>query len=139
MYYQFTPGGEPKAPVRAYHGDAGWDLFLSRECVAVAGKVTDCATNIRIALPEGFWGRIVGRSSTFRKSGVLVVEGIIDQGYRGELFIGVYNPTKDNILFPKHTRLAQIILHELIQVPWSEVADLPESERGSKGFGSSGR
>ena len=141
IYFQLLPGeGSPRVPTKAYPGDTGWDLYVSRDVVIPARSFTDIPTNIAIAMPEGLWGRITGRSSTLRKYGLLVNEGIIDNGYRGELFIGVFNLTNHDRFIPAGTRLAQLIFHWLIEdLQWELTVVLPPSQRQDKGFGSSGQ
>jgi dUTP pyrophosphatase len=138
VLFTILPGGLAQMPKRAYEGDAGFDLFCSRTTLIPPGGFRDIPHDIAISLPTGYWGRITGRSSTFRKHLLHVVEGVIDNGYRGPLFSGVWN-TKDTI----HTvavgdRVGQIIIQRIEAPEWIEVAELPESERGEKGFGSSG-
>jgi len=140
VYFQLLLGeGSPRAPTKAYLGDTGWDLYVSRDVVIPACSFTDIHTDIAIAMPEGLWGRITGRSSTLRKYGLLVNEGIIDNGYRGELFIGVFNLTDHDRFIPAGTRLAQLIFHRLIEdLQWEPTMVLPPSQRQDRGFGSSG-
>ena len=141
VYFQLLPGeGNPRVPTKAYPGDTGWDLYVSRDVVIPARSFTDIPTNIAIAMPEGLWGRITGRSSTLRKYGLLVNEGIVDNGYRGELFIGVFNLTNHDRFIPAGTRLAQLIFHRLIEdLQWEPTMVLPPSQRQDRGFGSSGQ
>lgn len=141
VYFQLLPGeGSPRVPTKAYPGDTGWDLYVSRDVVIPARSFIDIPTNIAIAMPEGLWGRITGRSSTLRKYGLLVNEGIIDNGYRGELFIGVFNLTDHDRFIPAGTRLAQLIFHRLIEdLQWEPTMVLPPSQRQDRGFGSSGQ
>lgn len=128
-------------PVRSKPGDAGLDLYVSRSVVARAKATTDVHTDVYMEIPYGWYARIVGRSSTLRRRHLLVIEGIIDTGYRGELFVGVYNPTDKDINIQKGERPAQIILAR----NWNdagltvvEVSKLKQSERGENGFGSTG-
>ncbi len=141
IYFQLLPGeGNPQVPTKAYLGDAGWDLYVSRDVVVPAYSFVDVHTDIAIAMPEGVWGRITGRSSTLRKYRLLVNEGIIDNGYRGELFIGVFNLTNHDRFIPVGTRIAQILFHRLIEdLQWGLTKVLPPSQRQDKGFGSSGQ
>ena len=141
IYFQLLSGeGSPRVPTKAYPGDTGWDLYVSRDVVIPARSFTDVHTDIAIAMPEGLWGRITGRSSTLRKYGLLVNEGIIDNGYRGELFIGVFNLTDHDRFIPAGIRIAQLILHWLIEdLRWEPTMILPPSQRQDKGFGSSGQ
>lgn len=128
------------APSKAYPADAGWDLFTSSQKTIPPQTRVDVPTGIEAALPRAFWGHILPRSSTLRKHGLQVVTAVIDSGYRGELFVQVYNPTNKDVVVEIGTRLAQLILHRTEKVIWAELApgDLPPGERGNSGFGSSG-
>lgn len=139
IYIQHT-NEEAHTPTKNLPGDAGWDLYTSREVTILGKGFQDVPTDIKIAMPEDIWARITGRSSTLRNWGCFVVEGIIDTGYRGELFIGVFNLTDSPQVVPSGTRLGQIVFHKHVgEILWSPIADLPESQRGESGFGSSGR
>lgn len=125
-------------PSFAYPGDAGVDLTIVRGGIIEPHTGRDLPTGLRIELPEGYWGRITGRSSTLRKRGLLINEGIIDGGYRGELFIYCYNPNGAPIPVESGARLAQLILAPIIMPAIAEVDELAPSARGENGFGSSG-
>lgn len=132
-------GTTGKEPTRKYSGDAGYDLYTSKSQIVMARSFLDINTDVAVALPSGLWARITGRSSTVRKYGLQVQEGIIDNGYRGELFVGVWNLTDQPVEIPAGSRIAQLILHHIVECPWKMVEQLPDSDRGSNGFGSSGR
>lgn len=126
-------------PTKAYRGDAGWDLTINRDWHLAPGEFRDLSTGVYAELPEGTWGRICGRSSAIRL-GLLVVEGVIDQGYRGELFVGVQNVSGQSRTILAGTKLAQLIVipqagERAEQVEQDELSD---SDRGTNGFGSSG-
>lgn len=125
-------------PEFAYPGDAGMDLTTVEHVILGPNEASDLSTGLRIELPVGYWARITGRSSTMRRRGLLVNEGIIDNGYRGELFIYVRNLNGHDVAVEPGARLAQLILHPLATPEVLEVGELAESHRGSKGFGSSG-
>jgi len=129
---------EPEAPSRAYDTDAGWDLMTIEPAVIHPGERTLVRTGIAIAMPPGWWGRIVGRASTWAKWHLQVTEGVIDAGYRGELLVGLYNPGGMLRRVPEGTRLAQLIFLPVPAVHWQERDEIPSSERGDNGFGSSG-
>ena len=126
-------------PSKAYPDDAGFDLAVVEECVLAPGFTGDVPTGIAIGMPPGWWGRIIGRSSTMRKRGLMVMEGVIDAGFRGELFTGVFNPGDDYVVVEPGERLAQLLFLPVPTVHWSERSELTASERGVNGFGSSGR
>ena len=138
-YIEFKLGEGARKPFKRYSGDAGWDLYVSRECVVQPGETMDVHTDIYIDMPLRLYGRITGRSSSLRKHSLLVNEGIIDNGYSGELFVCVHNLGDKPFHVKPGMRLAQILFHVIEDVRWSEVEEISSSkERGSNGFGSTG-
>ena len=125
-------------PTQAHAGDAGFDLYTTKDHHMDPGETYDAPTGIAVQLPEGFYGRIIGRSSTIRKRGLLVVEGIIDQGYTGHLFFAVHNPSEFERDIRAGERLAQFILVPLVEPIWRRTGEFLYTERGSSGFGSTG-
>ena len=125
-------------PSFTYAGDAGADLTIVEHVILGPGEAADLATGLSIELPPGYWARITGRSSTMRRRGLLVNEGIIDNGYRGELYVYVRNLNGHEAIIEPGDRLAQLIMHRLERPEIIEVKALAESDRGAKGFGSSG-
>lgn len=136
---------DPDLPLPAYAraGDAGVDL-VAREDVtlAPAGGRALVATGVAIALPEGYAGLVQPRSGLAFKHGVTVLNtpGLIDSGYRGELKVCLINhdPTEP-FEVTRGERIAQLVVQAVENVNFVEVDSLDESERGDKGFGSSGR
>lgn len=136
--------GQPKLPTRAYNDDAGFDLYTSERTEIPAGAFIDIPTNIAIELPYWAWGMLTGRSSTLRKRGLLVHTGIIDPGYRGELYAGAFNLTGETVVVEAGERVAQFII---IQNATAEVdiellgpdESFNPHPRGEQGFGSSGQ
>ena len=126
-------------PLQAYEDDAGWDLHVHHETWVTAYGWQDIATGVALAIPPGHYGRVVGRSSALRKRGLLVVEGIIDAGYRGEQMVCVYNLTGERVFLSKGDSLGQLIVSPIPQVDWVEVEELTPAARGMSGYGSSGR
>lgn len=132
-------------PVRKYTGDAGLDLIVSKSMRVAAGSHVDVPCGIRIAVPDGHWVQITGRSSTMRRRGLLVTEGVIDGGYRGPIFTGVTNLSDEMVTIEQGERLAQMIVHRnytaevVVQEFDSQSFDeLPHDGRGAAGFGSTG-
>lgn len=140
-YVDFELGEGAKVPYKKYAGDAGWDLFVSRTCDIPPGATVDVHTDVYIDMPPFLYARIVGRSSTLRTHGLLVNEGIIDNGYTGELFVGVHNMTKKTFHVEKGMRLAQVLFYNIEDVRWSQVEKIQSypGKRGNAGFGSTGR
>lgn len=130
-------------PRNAYGNDAGWDLFCSQTVVIPPWTPVDVRTGIAVAIPDGYYGRIVHRSSAPRKKGLMVLEGIIDAGFRGELFCCAWVWGKGGLIdAPQVVRvgesIAQLIVQKVEPVRFQRVIQLADSLRGEKGFGSSG-
>jgi dUTP pyrophosphatase len=132
------PIERPYFPTRAYEGDAADDLYCSRNMMIEPNQTLDVHTDIFVKIPDGFFGRIVGRSSTLRKYRLIVNEGIIDAGYTGELFVCVYSLRNSDFTIEPGMRLAQLMLHRVVETQYKEVDALPQTQRGASGFGSSG-
>jgi dUTP pyrophosphatase len=136
---------DPDLPLPAYAkpGDAGLDL-LAREAVtlAPAGGRALVPTGIAFALPEGYAGFVQPRSGLALKHGVtcLNTPGLIDSGYRDELKVLLVNldPTEP-FAIARGDRIAQLVVQAVARVDWDPVDALPDSERGSGGFGHTGR
>lgn len=139
-YVDFELGEGAKAPFKKHIGDAGWDLYVSRDCVIPQGATVDVHTDIKIDMPPYLYARIVGRSSTLRKHQLMVNEGIIDNGYTGELFVCVHNMGNGPFRVKKGMRLAQVLFHTIEDVRWSQVDEVKSApgKRGDNGFGSTG-
>jgi dUTP pyrophosphatase len=128
-------------PTRAFDDDAGFDLYVSKRVKIKPGRFMDVPCAVAFELPSNSWAMLTGRSSTLRNKGLLVNQGIIDPGYRGELFAGVQNLSRRTVTVEAGERLAQLIL----MPNWTSEYDLIETNtlrphpRGLQGFGSSGR
>jgi dUTP pyrophosphatase len=129
----------------AHPGDAGVDLRASEDVLINPGEQMFVPSGVKIALPSGTFGWIVARSSTFGNHGLLVLPGIIDEQYQGELGISCVNLTKLPHRVRAGERLGQMLLlanfwrgFELDRVDEENVFPFPTS-RGTGGFGSSGR
>lgn len=121
--------------------DAGMDLFVESDTWIHPKEIVKVRHNIQIALPKGTFGYIMPRSSTITQNwGELVVmSSPIDSGYRGEVFSMVKNTGNESVLIRKNERISQLVILPFITVHRKHVTSLPESERGKKGFGSSGK
>lgn len=134
------PTRDAHLPQRAHHDDAGFDLVTTERVVIPSGRFADLPTNIWVALPRGWWGLVTGRSSALRKHGLLVHSGIIDAGYRGELYAGAFNLSDRTVYVEPGQRLAQFIPVPLPPPQVEFIADgpPPPGSRGAAGFGSTG-
>lgn len=132
---------QEKALSYANLGDAGIDLRSSENTVIFAGQRKLVRCGIRIALPKGTVGMVCPRSELASKHGVTVLNapGILDEGYRGEVMVILYN-TDDHKAFriSKGDRIAQLVVVPYVRCSIEEVAELDDTERGEHGFGSTG-
>ena len=130
-------------PVYAKSGDAGADLVAAESVVLEPGGGRALiSTGVAIAIPEGFAGFVQPRSGLALKHGVtcLNTPGLIDSGYRGELKVILVNTDpKEAFQVNKGERIAQLVIQKVEECDFQEVDELPDSERGETGFGSSGR
>ena len=129
-------------PAHATPGDAGVDLRASEDVTLLAGGGRALVpTGISIAIPDGYAGFIQPRSGLAYKHGVTVLNtpGLIDSGYRGELKVLLINtdPSTD-FQVTRGERIAQLVIQAYEEVNFVEVQELPDSERGLGGFGSTG-
>jgi dUTP pyrophosphatase len=127
-------------PERAYAGDAGLDLSACEGATLAPGERATVGTGLAVAIPEGHAGFVQPRSGLASRHGITVVNspGLIDSGYRGELRVVLLNTdARETFTVERGMRIAQLVVLELPSVELLEVAELPSSERGARGFGSS--
>lgn len=132
------PGFEPSY---AKPGDAGADLRSTEDLVVPRRGRTLVPTGVRIALPMGYVGLVHPRSGLAAKSGITVLNtpGTVDAGYRGEIMVTLYNSTDEDFEVKRGDRIAQLVIQQVELAKFVAVAELPQSDRGESGFGSSGR
>jgi dUTP pyrophosphatase len=127
-------------PQRAYAGDAGLDLSACERVELAPGERATVGTGLAVAIPEGFAGYVQPRSGLAAKHGITIVNspGLVDSGYRGELRVVLLNTdAREPFVVEPGMRIAQLVLVPIPEVEPVEVDELPESERGVRGFGSS--
>ncbi|MBS1871066.1 MAG: dUTP diphosphatase [Actinobacteria bacterium] len=128
-------------PRRAYQGDAGLDLHATEAVTLEPGARASVGTGIAVAIPEGQGGLVLPRSGLAARSGIALVNapGLIDAGYRGEIRVLLLNTDRETPCeIAVGDRIAQLVLVKLELPATVEVDELPASERGEGGFGSSG-
>ncbi len=131
-----------RLPVRAHQGDAGLDLYAAEAVtVAPAGGRIDVGTGVAVEIPDGHAGLVLPRSGSARKHGITLTNapGLIDSGYRGELRVLILN-TDPAAPFEIAVgdRIAQLVVVAVALPEPVEADSLNASERGERGFGSSG-
>jgi dUTP pyrophosphatase len=127
-------------PSRAYAGDAGLDLAACERVELGAGERATVGTGLAVAIPEGYAGFVQPRSGLAAKHGITIVNtpGLVDSGYRGELKVILINTDAHSpFVVEAGMRIAQLVVLQVPGVDPIEVDELPDSERGVRGFGSS--
>jgi dUTP pyrophosphatase len=128
-------------PVQAYPGDAGLDLASCERVVLAPGERALVGTGLAVAVPDGYAGFVQPRSGLAARHGITIVNapGLVDSGYRGELMVALLNTDRDEpFVVEPGMRIAQLVVVELPRIELVEVDELPDSERGAGGLGSSG-
>jgi dUTP pyrophosphatase len=128
-------------PTYAKVGDAGADLATRVDVTLSPGERALVPTGISIALPQGYVALVHPRSGLAIKSGISLVNspGTIDSGYRGEIScILINHDLHETVTFKKGDRIAQLVIQKVEVAEFIEQQELPNSQRGSDGFGSTG-
>jgi dUTP pyrophosphatase len=133
--------GDAVLPGRAYRGDAGLDLAACERVELAPGERAVVGTGLAVAIPEGYAGFVQPRSGLADRHGITIVNspGLIDSGYRGELKVILLNTDSAHpFVVEPGMRIAQLVVLEVPGVELEEVDELPATERGVRGHGSSG-
>ena len=129
-------------PAYATAGSSGLDLMASIAgplSIAPGGRAL-VPTGIKIALPEGFEAQVRSRSGLAHRHGVGVLNapGTVDADYRGEISVVLVNLGADPFVVTRGMRIAQLVVAPVARIAWRETAELPETARGTDGYGSTG-
>lgn len=126
-------------PSYAHPEDIGLDLYSVESVIVPARQRVMISTGLSAALPIGYAALIWDRSGLAAKNGLTVLAGVIDPNYRGEWKVILYNTSDQDYEVNIGDRIAQALIQEIDKLPIEEVTELPESNRGEGGFGSSGK
>ncbi len=120
-------------------GDAGVDVYVTEDHLLQPGEYLSLPSDISICMPFDWYAEVRARSSTSKQM-IHVFPGIIDPGYTGEIFACVTNLGKEAVEIKRGYRLAQLIFHRRVNPEFVDVGglELPATERGQRGFGSTG-
>ncbi len=132
---------DAKLPTKGTPLSAGYDLYASEDVNIPPFSKKMVSTGVAMTVPEGTYGRVAPRSGLAHKNSIDVLAGVIDRGYTGEVKVILMNLSNETQKFPKHTRIAQLVLEKIENAEVKEVFDLTttiKSDRGSGGFGSTG-
>lgn len=126
-------------PTKAHPSDAGFDLVASKTTIIPANGRALIPTDIAMAIPNGYYGMVVGRSGNTIKRGLVGMTGVVDAGYRNGIGIMAFNLTNENITIKQGERAGQIVLTPILNCEIEEAEELDTTERNQGGFGSTGR
>lgn len=129
---------DAKLPNFAHEHDAGMDLYALEETTIPAGTHAQVRTGIAAAIPPGYAGLIWDKSGLASKNGITVLGGVVDSGYTGELLILLHNISAVDHTFQQGDKITQMLIQKVEHPDIVEVQELQQTQRGEKGFGSSG-
>jgi dUTP pyrophosphatase len=128
-------------PRYARADDAGLDLHAAKDVTLAPGERALVPTGLAIALPPGYAGFVVPRSGLALRHGISMVNtpGVVDAGYRGEVMVLLINHDRERaVTLARGERIAQLVIQRVERADLVEVHELPPSDRGAGGFGSTG-
>ncbi len=125
-------------PTRAHHDDAGVDVYAYEETIIPSHTTVKVPTGISYEIPEGYCLFAWDKGSTGSK-GLKTLGGVLDSGYRGELFIPIHNLNNEPYTFEHGHKVAQMVIQKVELWEVEEVTELSDSARGDGGFGSTGK
>jgi len=124
-------------PRKGTTGSAGYDLYASVGTVVPAKGKALVKTDIAVAIPCGYYGRVAPRSSMALKH-TDIGAGVIDSDYRGEIGVVLFNHSDSDLVIQLHDRIAQLVVEKLCMGSLVEVLELDDTLRGADGYGSTG-
>ena len=129
------------APTRGSDGAAGLDFYASEDIIILKNGKGLISTGIALEIPKGYYGRLAPRSGLSWKKHTIVSAGVIDEDYRGEIKVVLFNHADEHLSIKKGDRVAQLIIEKYYKFPMHIIHGEAEmnSNRGTKGFGSSGK
>lgn len=125
-------------PDYANQHDAGMDLYAAETVIIQPGENGLIPTGIAMSIPEGYVGLIWDKSGLAVKHKLVTTAGVIDAGYRGEIQVALMNTGTEPYIAEAGKKIAQMLVQPVVMPTIVEVGELPESQRGANGFGSTG-
>ncbi len=127
-------------PDYAHSGDAGMDLYSIEDCTIEPFTFKKVSTGLLMQLPKGTEGQVRSKSGIALKNGVFVLNspGTVDENYRGEVGVILYNLSKQNFEIKKGQKIAQLVINKVCYAKTKVVESLDSTSRGEGGFGSTG-
>lgn len=127
-------------PTRAHKKDAGLDLYAPRDYWVKAGESVIIDTGVHVELPSCTYGEVRSRSGMMFNSNIVGGDGTIDEGYIGAVKVKLFNLSKvTDYHIKKGERIAQLVIVPVVRPTLEVVDSLDDTDRGSTGFGDSGK
>lgn len=126
-------------PTYAHPDDAGMDLYSREEKILKPSERHIFKTGIAMAIPCGYAGLVWDRSGLAAKEGITTLAGVVDSSYRGEIGVVILNTSPNKVKIIKGERIAQMLIQPVIAAKIKEAKKLNQTQRGTGGFGASGR
>lgn len=128
-------------PTRGSPHAAGWDLYASEGCTVPARGKGLIKTDIAVAIPYGYYGRVAPRSGMAWKKHTDIGAGVIDSDYRGSIGVVLFNHSMEDLVIEKKDRVAQLIIEQISMGEMKETSrsELDNTLRGQGGYGSTGK
>lgn len=126
-------------PTRAHASDAGLDLTACETVYLKPWSRSLVNTGLQVQLPDGTYGRVAPRSGLSVKKSLDVGAGVIDRGYRGVVKVCLINSSSEPVTVSQGDRIAQLVIERISECDVEEVDNLDDTDRGTGGFGSSGK
>ncbi len=134
-YKLLRPGA--LALMKSFPSDAGWDVSSTDEVFLHAGDLAKISTGLALAIPEGWYGQLFTRSGMAGK-GLIVLGGVLDASYRGEVVVILKNAFLNDQKIRAGDRIAQLVILPVPEVTMTSAGDLPDTLRSTGGLGSTG-
>lgn len=126
-----------RMPVKSHLPDVGLDIFTPKEFWLRPLETITVGLELAVSIPEGFAGMLVPRSSITER-GMIVQTAVIDPDYTGEIHLIITNCSNDVQHIEKGQRVCSLVVYSVLNAKIEEVEEMPETERNTKGLGSSG-
>lgn len=125
-------------PKKSHLPDSGLDIFLPQDVELDTLETKTVGLELAVAIPEGFAGMLVPRSSIAEK-GLVIQTSIIDPDYTGEIHLIITNCSDNKVKLVRSQRVCSLVVYSILN-PYLEIVDeMPKTERGNQGLGSTGR
>ena len=137
----FTKTQGAVTPTKGSKEAAGHDLYSDEAYDIAPHSTVKVGTGISVAIPNGTFGAIFARSGIAVKRGLRPANcvGVVDSDYRGEVIVALHNDTDEMMSIEKHERIAQLVVIPYIPINFEKVDSLNNTDRGTGGFGSTGK